>query len=431
MPGVILGNVSLVVETLTVRELCTAVSAAIEDVLPDEIWVKGAISGLTRSANGHVYFDLVDPSDEAGANTADLVPVALFAANKHRVNQVLRKSGAIRMSDGLEIRIRGKVAYYPPQSRVQLVMSLIDPAYTMGRMAMARQTLLDELQTEGLLNANRTHDFPALPLRIGLVTSGHSAANADFVHELAVSGYRFAVQLFDSRVQGIDAVPSLVESIRAAGRSEVDVVVVVRGGGARSDLGPFDHGRVARAIAACPLPVVVGVGHEIDRSVADEVAHTSAKTPTAAAALLVDAVRQFDRAVETAADRLGALTGDQLKTASDRLAGTGHRLVVAASMAGSRHATWLAASASQLAERATRALERSDARLDGADVRLRALNPAAALARGWSIIHTEDGTLVREAGQVTPGTTLISTTGSGRLISTVTDVDPSPDEDGT
>lgn len=425
-----LGNVSPVVETLTVRELCTAVSAAIEDLLPDEIWVKGAISGLKRSATGHVYFDLIEPTDETGTNAEDVLPVALFAANKARVNNILRKSGSIRMNDGLEIRVRGRVAFYPPQGRVQLVMSLIDPAYTTGQMAIARQSLLDKLRAEGLLNANRARAFPALPLRIGLVTSAGSAASADFLHELEASGYRFEVKLFDCRVQGIDAVPGLVDGIRDAEKADVDCVVIARGGGAKSDLNAFDHERVARAIAECSLPVIVGVGHEIDNTVADEVANTSAKTPTAAAAVLVEAVRRFELAIEDAAERLVACSSDVLETSSARLAGTGHRLVVAASMSSSRHATWLETSASQLRERSGRALERSEAGLDGIDVRLRALDPAAALARGWSITHTGAGDLVRTIDDAPTGTTIITTTGSGRLISTVSRVDNPPDADG-
>ncbi|MEL7158407.1 MAG: exodeoxyribonuclease VII large subunit, partial [Actinomycetota bacterium] len=182
-------------ETLTVRELCTAVSAVVAEGLPDEVWVKGAISGLKRSANGHVYFDLIDPTDDVGAATGELLPVALFAANKHRVNSILRKSGAVRMTDGLEIRIRGRVAFYPAQSRIQLIMSLIDPAYTTGQLAVARQALLDQLRAEGVLGRNATRAFPVLPLRVGLVTSDQSAAFADFEHELAASGYAFSILL--------------------------------------------------------------------------------------------------------------------------------------------------------------------------------------------------------------------------------------------
>jgi exodeoxyribonuclease VII large subunit len=412
----------VVAETLTVRELCAAVGAAIDATFEAEVWVKGAISGLSRSPNGHVYFDLVEPSDDVAPSTSVVLPVALFATSRQRVNAILRKSGSVRMHDGLEIRIRGQVTYYPPQGRVQLVMSLIDPAYTMGRLALARQALLERLRTEGLLGANAAVEFPALPLRVGLITSHESAAHADFVHELEISGYAFEVDLFDARVQGLDAVGTLVDAIRAASAAGVDVVVVVRGGGARTDLAAFDHEHVARAIATCPRPVIVGVGHEIDRSVADEVAAVSAKTPTAAAAVLVDAVRRFDSEVATAADRLVALAERQLDAATIDLVAAGNHLTATASRALERHAAHLDTVVTHLDHRRERAVERAETSLDQAQVRLRALDPAAALARGWSITHTGDGELVRGAADVEPGVTLVTTTASGRLVSTVTGV---------
>ncbi len=420
-------------ETLTVGELCAAVGAVVAEGWPDEVWVTGSISGLKRSANGHVYFDLVDPDADGDAGPADVVPVALFSSARHRVNAILRKSGAVRMTDGLEIRIRGRVAYYPAQSRIQLVMSLVDPAYTTGQLALARQHLLERLAAEHLLRANGGLRFPVLPLRVGLVTSDGSAALADFAHELGRSGYGFALTLFDARVQGTEAVGDLSDGIRRAGTlDDLDVVVVIRGGGARSDLAPFDHERVARAIAGCPRPVVVGVGHEVDRSVADDVAHTSAKTPTAAAAVLVEQVRRFEWAVDGAAERLVAAAEAQVEASANTLAGTGHRLAVAASLATGRHRGRLDTAAMQLAERAGQAPERARARLDRAELRLRALDPARTLARGWSIVHTADGSLVRSAADVTVGETLVTTTASGRLVSTVSRVQgdgdtPEPD----
>ena len=430
-------------DTFTVRELCTALSAAVTSAFPDEVWVQGSISGLTRAANGHVYFDLVDPADEVGSATPGVLPVTLFASDRQRVNAILRKAGNIRMSDGVEIRIRGRVAYYPPQGRVQLRMSLIDPAYTVGQMAAARQALLDALAAEGLLNAQRGLELPVPPLRVALLTSAGSAAHADFAHELAQSGYPFEVTLFDCRVQGVDAVASIVEALTLAAtghegdcapRTPIavgaptppgafgapDVVVLVRGGGARTDLAAFDHERVARAIALCPLPVLVGVGHEIDRSVADEVAHLSAKTPTATAALLVEAVRAFHRDVEQAAARLAGLAGARLDAAAGRLAGAGGRLVTAATGLVASHHTHLDRHRTQLRYLAERWCERAAAELDRAELHLRAHDPAATLARGWSITHTAAGELVRDAAAVAPGTVLVTTVAAGTLTSTVT-----------
>lgn len=418
--------------TLTVAQLCDRVDGAVTGAFPEEVWVRGAISGLNRSANGHVYFDLVDPSDEVGVTTGATLPVALFASTRNLVNRILRKAGGMRMHDGVEIRIRGRVAYYPPQGRVQLIMSLIDPQFTLGQMVAARAALLERLSAAGLLERNRRLALPALPLRVALVTSAAGAAFHDFTHELELSGHPFGVTLLDSRVQGLDAVPSLVEAIETAGTLEVDVVVVARGGGSRTDLVAFDHERVATAVARCPVPVVVGVGHEIDRSVTDEVAHTSAKTPTACAGVLIEAVDRFLARLDDAAGRLAGLAGLHLATAQDRLVAGGDRLVRAARWTVERNRVDLDHAGRRLGRAPARLVERSDARLATASARLSALDPTAALRRGWTITHTEDGRLVRSVGDITDGTVLRTTTMDGMIASRVLERVPTdpPSEDG-
>ena len=412
--------------TLTVGELCARIEGAVTDAFPDEVWVQGAISSLTRSANGHVYFDLVDPSGEVGASTGATLPVALFASTRQLVNRILRKAGGVRMHDGIEIRIRGRVAYYPPQGRVQLIMSLIDPQFTLGQMAAARSALLEKLADDGLLDRNGELPFPVLPLRVGLVTSGGSAAFADFVDELETSGHPFRITLIDSRVQGPEAVASLTAAIEATARLDIDVVVMVRGGGSRGDLVAFDHERVATAIARCPHPVVVGVGHEIDRSVTDEVASISAKTPTACARVLIDTVDRAVARLDDATGRLGGLVGLHLAGARNRLAANGGRLAQAAARRVDRDRLGLAHAEHRLGRAPALILERGQANLTTAAARLSAVDPALALARGWSITRTEDGRLVRSVADVTAGTVLRTTTMDGMIDSRVID-EPSAD----
>ena len=347
----------------------------------------------------------------------------------------MRRSGGIRMHDGVEIRIRGQLTYYPPQGRVQLVMSLIDPQFTLGRMAEARQALLDRLSDEGLLDRNHQQPFPELPLRIGLVTSDGSAAYHDFVDELTASGYPFRITLVDSRVQGIDAVPGLAAALELPGADsgfDVDVMVVVRGGGARTDLAVFDHEIVARAIAACPVPVVVGVGHETDRSVADEVAHTSVKTPTAAARSLIEAVAEFDARLNDATERIRSLTHLHLIRANEHLTGSGARLAASARRTVERERIAMEQRAYRLQRAPSRILERADTELQLAGVRLRANDPSVALRRGWTITYVEGDTptLVRSAGQVTVGDRIRTMTADGSLVSiveTIAQTDPEPE----
>ncbi len=423
--------------TLTVSELCGRVGSALDDVFPDQVWVQGAISGLTRSNNGHVYFDLVDPEAEAGRSSAAVLPVALFASSKQLVNRILRRSGGMRMHDGIEIRIRGQVTYYPPQGRVQLVMSLIDPQFTLGQMAAARQKLLDQLAADGMLDLNHQVPFPALPLRVGLITSDQSAAYHDFVDQLTSSGYPFQVTLVDTRVQGIDAVPGVVAALDLAegpnaadGGFDVDVMVIVRGGGARTDLAVFDHEDVARAIAKCRLPVIVGVGHETDRSVADEVAHTSVKTPTAAAQVLIEAVAEYDYRLRYATERIKTLTHLHLDRASERLVACGARLLSSTRWTIERHNAGLDQLAYRLGRAPSQRLAEAEAALNIADLKLQANDPVRALDRGWTISYVEpagtDGdtngspTLLRSPDQVTVGDSIRTVTAEGSVISTVT-----------
>lgn len=402
----------------TVAELCRHVEAAINTTFPDEIWVRGIISGLKRSANGHVYFDLVDPG-KLGENPEATLPVALFMNARQRVNAILRKSSATRMTDGAEIRIRGAVAYYPRQGRVQLIMSLIDPAYTLGQLEIGKAQLLAELRTEGLLDANRRRDFPAVPLRVALITSANSAAEADFLSELGHSGHRFDVTTFDSRVQGLEAVDELTAALAEAGRlaDAFDVVAIVRGGGARTDLAAFDHGRVARAIAACPLPVVVGVGHETDSSVADLVAARTAKTPTACAGLLIEAVRTFDARLSRLAREISARVQWRLVDERRRLATGSHRLARVSDQVAQHHRL-LDLTEGRLRAAAHRQLDRRGHQLETAELKIGFLDPAANLARGWSIVHDAHGGLVRSVDGAPTGHELVITVADGRLLAT-------------
>lgn len=403
---------------MSVQEVCTALERSIEDRFPEEVWVRGAISGLNRSSGGHVYFDLVDPG-ELGRRPEAILPVALFAKHKFRVNAILKKSGGrMRMDDGIEIRIRGRLAFYGPQSRMQLLMSLIDPAFTLGQLDVARAQLLAALAAEGIIDANRRLPTPVVPLRIALVTSAASAAAADFLHELDASGLPFEVTIIDSRVQGSEAVDLLVTAIGTGAATEPDVIAVIRGGGARTDLVAFDHELVARAIAESPVPVFVGIGHEIDLSVADQVAHLTTKTPTACAAAIVALVRSFVDRIDGAEQRLGRVTELQLDRSERLLSAAVNRIGLVAGGAVERQRARLDVVDHRVEETTTRALERQTDRLARHELRAAALDPALTLARGWSITRTKAGALVRSPDDAPPGTSLITTVAGGSVEST-------------
>ena len=241
-----------------------------------------------------------------------------------RLRPMLQKN-RLRLADGLNVRIFGHLDFFAPSGSLGLKMSGLDPRFTLGDLAMQRDEVVRRLVAAGLYDANRGRPLAAAPLRVGVVTSTSGAAWADFVHELERSGLGFQVRVIDARVQGDQAVDMVTRAIRTLGRQrDLDVVAVIRGGGARSELATFDHEAIATAIATCPLPVLTGLGHEIDRSVADEVAHASLKTPTACAAALVERVLAFRQRSELAWGGVCRVAERHVDRSSDRLTEVAH-----------------------------------------------------------------------------------------------------------
>lgn len=430
--------------TLTVAELSAAIGRRLAEAFPAEVWVRGEIRDLRRSNRGTVWFALVDvPDDGSTTNAASArIDVVLPDENRQRVNRLLlRAGGAVRMTDGVQVRIRGRVDWYAPRGVLQLRMTSIDPAFTLGQLAAERAELLAKLSAEGLLAANRARPMPMAPLRIALVTSTGSAAEADVLDQLLASGFAFSITVHDVRVQGPDAALLVARAIRRCTAASTDVVLVVRGGGATTDLAAFDAEVVARAIAAASVPVVTGIGHEIDRTVADEVAHLAAKTPTAAAQVLIervadawaraagafsaieqrarDALERAEVRVEVAADRAARAATNASAHELARLHHARERLVRAAARSLAVSGAGLDRRATVVEAAARRRIDTAQVRLDAMAARVGALDPQRALARGWTITRRADGRLVRGPGDVAAGDELTTLTAGGAVRSRV------------
>jgi exodeoxyribonuclease VII large subunit len=453
--------------TWSVPQLGQAIGGALRRAFPDELWVRGETRNLNRGRAGMVWFDLVEPApggDHSRQPVAKL-SVVLFDAARRRVNGRLQQAGGtVRMTDGTEVRIRGRVDWYEPGGRLQVQMTDIDPAFTLGRLAADRDRLLRLLDAEGLLRRQSSLARPLVPLHVGLVTARGSAAEHDVMDELARSGLGFRVSRADARVQGPTAPRSVAWALQAVAARGVDVVLLVRGGGATTDLAAFDSEVIARAVAGLDTVVLTGIGHDIDRSVADEVAHTAYKTPTACARAVVEDVRAFDARLGAAwagvAERAGRrlrAEGHHLRTCGRHVAlATRHGLTGAErslAAAGARvrrsaggalgrstvslertvgrvessarahlraHDQALALAGARLAARGPRAASQATRELDRIVGQVRALDPARTLARGWSITRRADGTIVRSPADAPPGDTLRTTVAGGELTSVVT-----------
>jgi exodeoxyribonuclease VII large subunit len=427
--------------TFGVAELNQTISGALGETFPAPVWVRGEVQALHVSRNQHTYFELVEKHEQRDQVRA-AIRVALFRDDRPDVNRALRDTG-LRLADGVEVRIRARVDFWPPAGRLQLVMTAIDPTFTVGRLAADRDRILRALSAEGVLRRNAALTLPIVPLRIGLVTSGGSAAYRDFVHELERTGYAFRVAHCDVRVQGAAASRRLVWALRRLAQEELDVIVVVRGGGARSDLAPFDTEIVARAITEMPVPVLTGIGHETDRTIADDVAHTSVKTPTAAAALLVELVDAYVERLAYVTHRVSLRARGVCAVARRELSSVARRLsrVVPASLdreirvldmyrrraveSGTRGARSAEAAAARREERivagARRLAKAERVRVDTAEARLRALDPRRVLERGYTITRDAHGRAVRAAAATASGELLVTETADGEIRSRVED----------
>jgi exodeoxyribonuclease VII large subunit len=394
----------------TVSELTTSIKQLLEARYA-AVWVRGEISNFRRQASGHLYFTLKDSGSQ--------LPVVIFRSDAARLRADPR--------EGDQVILHGRLTVYEPRGAYQLTARLL-LADGLGDLQRKFAALRSRLEAEGLFAAARKRPIPRLPATVGFVTSPTGAAVRDFISVLHRRGWRGRLLILPARVQGAEAAGEIAGWIRYAGDHGLcDLLVVGRGGGSLEDLWPFNEEEVARAIAACPLPVISAVGHQIDFTLSDFAADLRAETPTAAAEtiagnfssalescaacarqlrreattrlrdrrghldLLTASLRQHAprRRLEHALLRLDELAGKlrhaqhrQLQNCRDRLARPGQRLL--------RHAP---------AERLAVARER----LRQTGLRLLAASPEAILRRGYAILNRPDGSLVCAAAALAPG----------------------------
>jgi exodeoxyribonuclease VII large subunit len=430
--------------TLTVGELADEINRALRRSFLDGVWVRGEIHDLSER-NGHLYLTLAD--DAPGRKA--VLRVQFFANARARLRPLLTKH-RLRLSVGMKVRVYGHLDYYGPGGSIGLKMTDLDPRYTLGDLAQQRDQIVRRLVADGAIDANKRRRLSAVPLRIGVVSSEGTAAWHDFHEELRSSGLGFHVVLANTPVQGPTAsravTSALVKLSHHAVVHGLDAIVVIRGGGARNELAVFDAEPIARAIAAAPVPVLTGLGHEIDRSVADECAHTSYKTPTACAAALVHAVAGYLDEAEQCFAAITNRAGTALVAAegrlTDRARRIGHRTHAAVERADERltvrverlhshsdRAIVLAdrhldTAARRLVARLPGVLANEDRHLTSIEARVRVLDPAHLLARGWSITRRDDGTVVRNPADVAPGDVLSTQIAGGSVSSRVERSEP-------
>ena len=437
-----------------VRELVSQVRELVEQQYGD-VWVEGEISNYRPAPSGHVYFTLKDADAQ--------LPIVLF----RRQAMLLR----FRPQDGLRVLVRGRVSVYEQRGQMQLVAETMEPVGA-GSLQLAFEQLKQRLKAEGLFDTDRKRPLPAFPHTAGIVTSPTGAVIRDFLSIVARRHSGLNVLLFPVSVQGESApaeIESAIAELNASGL--VDLIVLARGGGSLEDLAAFNSERVARAIVASQLPVVSAIGHETDFTIADFAADLRAPTPSAAAELITEAQHKIAELLANQAHRLERATRFQLLQARQRLAhsAAADRAESRVSALLHRHSQRLddfsfrleSALTAQLRQRqdqvanlaaavlrhdprqslaetrqrlqALRAridrsldhsLQRAAARIGSVDARLHSLSPLAVLDRGYALVLSVDGALIRSTTQLTSGDQLTTRLADGSFLSRVESTTP-------
>jgi exodeoxyribonuclease VII large subunit len=451
-------NLPLLEPTYSVSQLCGEVRDFLGEAF-SAVWVVGEAQRVRPSQRGHLYFELVEKGERD--EIVGKLEGVIWKGDLLRVRRVLGASGQ-QLRDGMQVRVRGSLDFYAPAGRIQICVRDVDPAFTLGLLEQRRRETLAALAAAGLLERNRSLPMPDLPLDIALITSHGSAAYHDFLSGLQESGYGFRVIFVHASVQGKEAEREVVSALSSLRGLPIDLAVLIRGGGSRSDLAVFDSRAIAEAIAMAPFPVLTGLGHEIDRSIADEVAHSSYKTPTKVAELLVEHVARRELAIDELRRRLLREALEPLRAGREalgraergvslarmRLAAAGDRIEEKAralarlGRSGLRQAerrqrelrVRLAELAPRIVEGGERERVRVGERIAGsARGRLREtratiqgmerlctqLSPERTLERGFSLTRGPGGALLRDPSQVAAGDLVTTQLAGGNLTSRV------------
>ena len=380
------------VPSFSVGQFTEVLNHVLKASFDEGVWVEGEIQGL-RKPNPHAYFTLIENIDGVKAQ----LNINLFAGPLRNVQAKLRQQG-IELKDGLKVRLFGRVEYYGPFGKLNLIATDVDTQFSAGDVAAKREELLRVLMEKGVDQINKRIPVPLVPLRLGIISSSQAAGWADAQQHLTESGIGFAITFCDVRVQGDAAVPQIVAALNSLSRrDDIDLVMLMRGGGSKGDLAAFDDEQIAMAISKCSHPVFTGIGHEIDTSIADIVAHTANKTPTACAQSVIAIVESFLSELSYCAGSLRSLTQTAVERARSRIA----------------------VSVERLRTRPRTALERQTQKLMMHAASVRLLDPVTTMARGWSITRDLSGNVVRSISDIKKGDTVVTALADGSITSTV------------
>ena len=399
---------------LSLLELNTLVRNRVQAAMPDRYWVRAEVSEARENRSGHCYLELVE-KDEASGEMQAKARAVIWATVYRMLRAHFAAETGMAIAPGIKLLIKVSVDMHELYGYT-LTVHDIDPSYTLGDMARQRAEIIRRLTQEGIIDMNRELSWPLLPQRIAVISSPTAAGYGDFIDQLHRNpyGYRFYTALYTAAMQGARAESSVIGALERiyAHESDFDGVVIIRGGGATSELSCFDSYPLAQNVAQFPLPVIVGIGHDRDETVLDRVANVRVKTPTAAAEWLIARVAEADRRRLDLQASLASEIDNRLRQERQRAAAAGQRLPLLIERRITLERSRLDHLAPTLRQAVTRSMERQQQRLALLSRSVELSSPERILKRGFSLTLKE-GKAVRSADELRSGDRITTFYGEG------------------
>ena len=385
----------------TLFELNRLVRETIECEMPNEYWVEAELSEC-RELRGHCYMELIE-KDEQTATPIAKASAKCWASKWILVRPYFERTTGQRLVAGMKVLLKVYPQFHEAFGFSWIVTD-IDPTYTLGDMARKRQEIIRQLKEEGVFDLQKELTLPLFCQRIAVISSETAAGYGDFCNQLADNpyGFQFQTQLFPAIMQGESIEQSIINALERIYDQPFDCVVIIRGGGATSDMSGFDTLALAEHVANFPLPIITGIGHDRDESILDMVSHTRVKTPTAAAALLIDHLKEVLDTVNNAQNSITRLVQQKLSTLSAQLSSVSEAIPRLFSIVKTRQEAKIDALQQRLPMLIERRLLAENHRLQLMEEKLKALDPQLLLKRGYSItLH--NGRAVKDATTLKAG----------------------------
>ena len=401
----------------TLFELNRLVRETIECEMPNEYWVEAELSEC-RELRGHCYMELIE-KDKQTATPIAKASAKCWASKWILVRPYFERTTGQRLVAGMKVLLKVYPQFHEAFGFSWIVTD-IDPTYTLGDMARKRQEIIRQLKEEGVFDLQKELTLPLFCQRIAVISSETAAGYGDFCNQLADNpyGFQFQTQLFPAIMQGESIEQSIINALERIYDQPFDCVVIIRGGGATSDMSGFDTLALAEHVANFPLPIITGIGHDRDESILDMVSHTRVKTPTAAAALLIDHLKEVLDTVNNAQNSITRLVQQKLSTLSTQLSSVSEAIPRLFSIVKTRQEAKIDALQQRLPMLIERRLLAENHRLQLMEEKLKALDPQLLLKRGYSItLHK--GRAVKDATTLKAGDEIETRLAQGLIHSIV------------